>query len=93
MRALPRERLDMRCPRGARAVLYRQARREMFALHGECKRWDGAVEHDAGTLTGDRLRLNLASDRRPQRASFDKLFSLVFIDLGELGPVWSALIL
>ena len=41
---LSRERLDTRAPRGAKAVLYRQARRELFASHGECGRWDGMVE-------------------------------------------------
>lgn len=42
--ALSRERLDTRCPRGERAVRYRQARRELFARFGECGRWDGLVE-------------------------------------------------
>lgn len=42
--ALSRERLDTRCPWGAKAVQYRQARRELFALHGECARWDGLAE-------------------------------------------------
>lgn len=41
--ALSRERLDTRCPRGERVVRYRKARRELYALFGECARWDGLV--------------------------------------------------
>lgn len=41
--ALSRERLDMRCPRGEKAVHYRQAQREVYASYGECSRWDGLV--------------------------------------------------
>lgn len=41
---LARERLDTRCPWGAKTVQYRQARRELFALHGECSRWEGLGE-------------------------------------------------
>ena len=36
---LTRERLDLRCPQGTKAVQYRQARREMFAAFGEASRW------------------------------------------------------
>lgn len=46
--ALSRERLDMRCPRGQKVELYRQARRELFARYGECGRWDGMVSKLAG---------------------------------------------
>lgn len=48
--ALSRERLDTRCPRGERAVRYRQARRELFAGFGECARWDGLVSAARRTL-------------------------------------------
>ena len=41
--SISRERLDSRCPRGHKAVQYRQARREVFAGIGECSRWDGLV--------------------------------------------------
>jgi len=41
--ALSRERLDMRCPRGQKAELYRQARRELWPATGKCGRWDGMV--------------------------------------------------
>ena len=40
---IARERLDMRCPRGATSVRYRQARRDLFASIGECSGWDGKV--------------------------------------------------
>ncbi|KAL4859287.1 Dynein regulatory complex subunit 7 [Chlorella vulgaris] len=42
--AVSRERLDSRCPRGEKAVQYRQARRELYARYGDCQRWDGLVE-------------------------------------------------
>lgn len=39
-----RDILDMRCPRGVKAVLYKRCQHEIFALFGECSRWDGIVE-------------------------------------------------
>ena len=39
-----RDSLDMRCPRGVKAVLYHRCQHELFALFGECCRWDGMVE-------------------------------------------------
>lgn len=39
-----RDILDMRCPRGVKAVLYKRCQYEIFALFGECSRWDGMVE-------------------------------------------------
>ena len=39
-----RDSLDMRCPRGVKAVLYHRCQHEIFALFGECCRWDGMVE-------------------------------------------------
>lgn len=39
-----RDSLDMRCPRGVKAVLYHRCQHEIFALFGECSRWDGMVE-------------------------------------------------
>lgn len=39
-----RDILDMRCPRGVKAVLYKRCQHEIFALFGECSRWDGMVE-------------------------------------------------
>ena len=46
--SISRERLDSRCPRGHKAVQYRQARREVFAGIGECARWDGLVRRHPG---------------------------------------------
>ena len=42
--AISRERLDMRCPKGAGRTQFRQCRREIFARFGECARWDGLAE-------------------------------------------------
>ena len=39
-----RDSLDMRCPRGLKPVLYKRCQHEIFALFGECSRWDGMVE-------------------------------------------------
>ena len=39
-----RDSLDMRCPRGIKTVLYHKCQHEIFALFGECSRWDGMVE-------------------------------------------------
>ena len=39
-----RDSLDMRCPRGVKSVLYHRCQHEIFALFGECSRWDGMVE-------------------------------------------------
>jgi hypothetical protein len=42
--AVPRERMDLRCPRGGKLVLYARAQAELFAWFGECARWDGMVQ-------------------------------------------------
>jgi len=42
--AVTRERMDLRCPRGGRLVLYARAQAELFAWFGECARWDGMVQ-------------------------------------------------
>ncbi|DBA85904.1 TPA: hypothetical protein ACH3X1_005449 [Trebouxia sp. C0004] len=39
-----RDGLDMRCPRGIKSLLYHRCQHEIFALFGECCRWDGMVE-------------------------------------------------
>ncbi|DBA69786.1 TPA: hypothetical protein ACH3X2_012508 [Trebouxia sp. C0005] len=39
-----RDSLDMRCPRGIKSLLYHRCQHEIFALFGECCRWDGMVE-------------------------------------------------
>ena len=39
-----RDSLDMRCPRGIKTVLYHRCQHEIFALFGECSRWDGMVD-------------------------------------------------
>eukprot|EP00879_Flechtneria_rotunda_P024804 GHRR01026321.1.p1 GENE.GHRR01026321.1~~GHRR01026321.1.p1 ORF type:complete len:382 (+),score=116.83 GHRR01026321.1:1409-2554(+) len=41
---IPRDMLDMRCPRGARTTLYKRCAHDIFAGFGECARWDGLVE-------------------------------------------------
>lgn len=52
-----RDSLDMRCPRGVKTVLYHCCQHEMFALFGECCRWDGMVE---------KLTLYEVNDQRVQ---------------------------
>ena len=39
-----RDSLDMRCPRGIKSLLYHRCQHEIFALFGECCRWDGMVD-------------------------------------------------
>lgn len=39
-----RDSLDMRCPRGVKTLLYHRCQHEIFALFGECCRWDGMVD-------------------------------------------------
>eukprot|EP00803_Ostreobium_quekettii_P006145 evm.model.scf_58.17 EVM.evm.TU.scf_58.17 scf_58:148652-165934(+) len=39
-----RDVFDMRCPRGQKSTAYRKCQHEIFALFGECSRWDGMVE-------------------------------------------------
>lgn len=39
-----RDSLDMRCPRGVKTLLYHRCQHEIFALFGECCRWDGVVD-------------------------------------------------
>ncbi|GFH18688.1 uncharacterized protein HaLaN_15535 [Haematococcus lacustris] len=34
----------MRCPRGSKLTLYHCSQHEIFALFGDCSRWDGMVE-------------------------------------------------
>lgn len=41
---IPRDCLDMRCPKGVKSTLYHRCQHEIFALFGECARWDGMVE-------------------------------------------------
>lgn len=42
--SIPRDAFDMRCPRGSKLCLYHKAQHEIFALFGDCSRWDGMVE-------------------------------------------------
>jgi hypothetical protein len=42
--SIPRDTFDMRCPRGSKLTLYHRAQHEIFALFGECNRYDGMVE-------------------------------------------------
>ena len=57
-----RDSLDMRCPRGVKSVLYHRCQHEIFALFGECSRWDGMVE---------KLTLYEVSTRSCAGARFD----------------------
>jgi hypothetical protein len=41
---IPRDAYDMRCPRGAKLTLYARSQHEIFAVFGECCRYDGMVE-------------------------------------------------
>ena len=36
--------VDMRCKRGAKAMLYWRCCHEYFARYDECARWDGMIE-------------------------------------------------
>ena len=60
---VPRQLVDLRCPRGAKTVLYTRAQLELFAWFGECARWDGMVQR--ATLYEARTR------RAARRAIFD----------------------
>ncbi|GFH12468.1 uncharacterized protein HaLaN_08166 [Haematococcus lacustris] len=42
--SIPRDAFDMRCPRGSKLTLYHCSQHEIFALFGDCSRWDGMVE-------------------------------------------------
>lgn len=42
--AIAHDMVDMRCPKGAKTTMYHKAQHEVFALFGECCRWDGMVE-------------------------------------------------
>lgn len=42
--SIPRDAFDMRCPRGVKVKQYYRCQHEIFALFGECSRWDGMVE-------------------------------------------------
>lgn len=41
---VPRVAFDTRCPRGQKVIMYHRCRHEIFALFGECARWDGCVD-------------------------------------------------
>lgn len=41
---IPRDAFDMRCPRGSKLTLFNKCQREIFALFGDCNRYDGMVE-------------------------------------------------
>ncbi len=38
------EMMDMRCPKGIRAIQYWRCQHELFAVFGETSRWDGLAE-------------------------------------------------
>ena len=40
---LSREAFDVRCPRGARTVMYKKCLHETYALFGECAQWNGLI--------------------------------------------------
>jgi hypothetical protein len=40
---IPREMFDMRCPKGEKLTDYHKATYEVYAIFGECARWDGKV--------------------------------------------------
>ncbi|GAX80447.1 hypothetical protein CEUSTIGMA_g7886.t1 [Chlamydomonas eustigma] len=42
--SIARDAFDMRCPRGSKLMLYHQCQHEIFALFGDCSRWDGMTE-------------------------------------------------
>mmetsp|Transcript_27648 Transcript_27648/g.69682 ORF Transcript_27648/g.69682 Transcript_27648/m.69682 type:complete len:469 (+) Transcript_27648:102-1508(+) len=68
---IPRDKLDMRCPKGMKAVLYSRCQHEMFALFGECGRWDGMVEKL--TIYGDDERTEVLECREKFARRKDKL--------------------
>ncbi|KAK9811814.1 hypothetical protein WJX72_010643 [[Myrmecia] bisecta] len=71
---LARDMLDMRCPKGAKTTAYHRCQHEIFALFGECSRWDGMVERlqvyedDARSVIGETLeRYQRRRDRLRER--------------------------
>lgn len=59
--AVPRQLVDLRCPRGAKTVLHARAQLELFAWFGECARWDGMVQR--ATLYEARCRCAAFNDK------------------------------
>eukprot|EP00899_Mesostigma_viride_P013144 jgi/Mesvir1/21830/Mv04215-RA.1 len=68
---------DMRCPKGSKGVVYLRALHEVFAMFGECSRWDGMVSRltrysdDArGSVCEVREHYSRRKDRLVKRVSF-----------------------
>ena len=40
---IPREVFDMRCPKGTKIIAFDHCVYEIYAIFGECARWDGKV--------------------------------------------------
>ncbi|KAL6761433.1 hypothetical protein V8C86DRAFT_3131553 [Haematococcus lacustris] len=69
--SIPRDAFDMRCPRGSKLTLYHCSQHEIFALFGDCSRWDGMVEKLL--LYQDEERTQLKEVREKFQRRKDKL--------------------
>ena len=81
--AVQRQLVDLRCPRGAKTVLYAHAQLELFAWFGECARWDGMVQR--ATLYEVRCKGTVCRDGRGEWAA-----ALLTLRVTAPGPEASA---
>jgi len=68
---IPREVFDMRCPKGMKLTIFEKATYEVFAMFGECARWDGMVSRL--TLHADKARSVEAEAREVYARRKDRL--------------------
>ncbi|KAK3273495.1 hypothetical protein CYMTET_18285 [Cymbomonas tetramitiformis] len=68
---IPREVFDMRCPKGVKITTYERSTYEVFAMFGECARWDGMVSRL--TLFSDKARSVVSECREVYARRKDKL--------------------